>query len=158
MCKCKAPDWTDKPPSLTWDDTAGKIKVQECDAAELEKLYTDSAAGGVGESSDATDKAPDKEQMDKFIKYLDYIGKIEEKYKSSGVCTKKENFYFSDVGMGKPEDNCGKTIKDKVLKKEVSNYGIGFIIIAIVILASWIVHWPMYCLKGKGNLIPGTRI
>lgn len=118
------------------------VNVMECEA-ELKNLYESSGASAVfGSDADAG--------LDKYKRYLEYLGKIEEDYNCSGICAKQGIYYFSDVNKGFPESSCKQKIKDEVAGKQIGMFGFGGIAIALALCLPWLVHFPMYCLPGKG--------
>lgn len=61
--------------------------------------------------------------------YLDFYGKIEEKYKCSGICEIYEVYFFSDITDGLPKNSCFESIRDNIIMEQI--YTIGFIILLI---------------------------
>lgn len=126
-------------------DPAGKIKAQDCDGDHLIDLYNQLGLDNIYSVSN------DDEKKDKVVGLIDYFGKIESEFECSGVCTKKDWYYFSDITKGLPPNSCKDDIKNKVLKYDVGNYGLGMLLIAAFVALPWLLHFPLYCLPGRGS-------
>ncbi len=90
--------------------------------------------------------------MNKLKDVYGYLGDVEEEFDCSGVCTKKGIYYFSDVTRGQPTDSCKASLKGKWLSRNVTNYGVGFLIMALFICVPWILNFVLCCLPGKGTI------
>lgn len=80
------------------------------------------------------------------------IGDIETEYSCSGICAKKDYYYFSDVDRGVPLDMCIVPIRDQMLMSEFGGYGVGFIIFAVLICVPCLLQIPLFFLPGRGNI------
>jgi len=78
---------------------------------------------------------------------MDKFGWVETNYNCSGICTQESIYYFSDVGVGAPTNNCLNAITGPVLFDMTGKYGTAFIIIWFFILIGWCMHWGVYRFK-----------
>jgi hypothetical protein len=128
------------------DIVPGTIKkVQEC-TDHLEEAYSDYNI--------------DFEDINDIIVYLNYFGEIETDYECSGVCTKRDVYYFSDSSMGAPPDRCYESIDEDMLKGEILPMGIGYAIIGAFIFIITFVQYGLCCRKkldDRGNRYKGQR-
>lgn len=90
--------------------------------------------------------------MNKFNDMLGLLGDIEKDYDCSGVCVKQDYYYFSDVTRAAPTEGCKDSIKNKFIQSKVTNYGIGFIVMALFTCLPWILNFVLCCLPGKGKI------
>ena len=97
-------------------------------------------------------------KLNQFNEILGILGEIEAEYDCSGVCTKQNIYYFSDTREGEPDDSCKDSIKNKYIQSKVTNYGIGFIVMALFIFLPWILNFVLCCLPGKGKICRGVPI
>lgn len=143
--------------SLTLSTNSGVKSVQYCpDYLEqvYEDLLVDKIFGTLTEETDVDmiseyeDDYPDgpelskKKGVAKMQRFMNFLGKIEEDNKCSGVCTQKNLYYFSDVSMGVPTTNC-KLAFEKQIEKAYGNYGIGCIIIGFLLCVPFLLHIPL---------------
>lgn len=150
-CRCKVSDAavvaaltaSGRTTPQDFDAATGTIKnVQECEK-ELTTLYESSGAKEVfGDNT--------SDGLSKYKKYLNYLGDIEADYECSGICVKQNFYYFSDINAGIPEVSCKDKIKNEVAGKQIGMFGYGGLAIAIALCLPWLMHFPMYCLPGKG--------
>ena len=85
------------------------------------------------------------------------MGDIEEDYDCSGICEQKDIYVFSDADRGAPETSCKEGLLDEI-DAAIGYFGYGTFALAVIMTVSWILHFPLYCLRGKGNAIPCTRV
>lgn len=112
-------------------ETANTVRnVQTC-KEHLEKAYSQY---GIDFSS-----------VEEYVEYLDYFKKIEEEYDWSGICDKKQVYYFSDSSRGEPPKRCKEAIQDELLDGEVLPIGIGYLVTGIVVTVIWIIQYGLCC-------------
>ena len=80
--------------------------------------------------------------MEMIEQFMEFMKIMEEDYKCSGICEKEDIFYFSDVNE-KVEKPCYKDIGGGILQGLFGNYGIIFIVSAVIILIGWCVNWGL---------------
>ena len=74
--------------------------------------------------------------------FLNYLGDVEDENECAGVCTQKEIYYFSDISNGVPQKNCKEPLQ-KEIKKAWGNYGVGCIIIGLLLCIPFLLHIPL---------------
>lgn len=97
------------------------------------------------------------DDINDIIKYLDYFGDIEEEYKCSGICIQQAKYYFWDSTKGEPTKACKDPIKDELLIGEVQGFGIGYVVIAAVLMVVWFVQYGLCCRKQPAPGHGGTK-
>jgi hypothetical protein len=65
---------------------------------------------------------------------MNYMGKVEAKFKCSGFCELQPIYYFSDVNAGAPEKRCLEAFVDEVLFDVTGKYGTALIIVGFFML------------------------
>lgn len=86
-------------------------------------------------------------------KFMDFMGKLEVDNKCSGICTKEPIYYFSDINNGVPTTQCAEKIKSTYMIGKLKNFGIGLIIMALLLCLPWCLHFALYCLPGKASIL-----
>ena len=68
---------------------------------------------------------------------IEYISAVETDNKCSGLCTKKDVYYFGDVNLGPPETDCQIAILDSVITTFYGAYGQCMLSIGISFFIIW---------------------
>jgi hypothetical protein len=85
----------------------------------------------------------DFESTSELIEYLDYFGDIERDYECSGICDKKEVYYFSDSSNGEPPKGCKNSIKENLLDGQVLPIGITYLVVGLLVAVVAIIQFGL---------------
>lgn len=92
---------------------------------------------------------------------MDFLGDIEKEDECSGICDKKDLYYFSNLNKGIPKKECKDAIKKKIFWTTFGQFGIGTTITGFFFCIPCILNLILCFLPGKGNCVkkvPGNII
>lgn len=93
-----------------------------------------------------------KQSLARLQRFMDFMGTLETRFNCAGICEKQPIFYFSNINNGIPVGPCASKLKENYMISKLKDYGIGLIIIGILLIIPWLLHFALYCLPGKASI------